>query len=115
MTLIEKQQRFTVLIAMLILHAESLGYALTFGDAYRSPEEAMRLARLGVGIVTSLHTQRLAVDFNLFIDGRYRSDSRDFEPLGLWWESQSTPEATCCWGGRFGDGNHFSVGHDGRK
>ncbi|MEH3539070.1 M15 family peptidase, partial [Enterobacter roggenkampii] len=35
MTLSEKQQLFTVLIADLIQWADSKGYRLTFGEAYR--------------------------------------------------------------------------------
>lgn len=115
MTLNEKQAAFAVLIARLILHAQTLGYALTFGEAYRSPEEAARLALAGKGVAQSLHTQRLAVDLNLFIGGVYQTGTADFEILGEWWEAQSTTDLRCCWGGRFKDGNHFSVAHDGRK
>ena len=89
-----------------------MGYELTFGEAYRSPEEAARLAKLGLGIAKSLHTQRLAVDFNLFRDGKYLSSTSAHEPLGEWWEKQ---HELCRWGGRFGDGNHYSLEHEGRK
>lgn len=117
MTLSQKQAAFTVLIAKLILFAESRGDALTFGNAYRSPEEAKRLAAEGKGIANSLHTQRLAVDFNLFRGGVFQTASEAFEPLGVWWEAQSGNGLTCCWGGRFKkpDGNHFSVEHNGVK
>ena len=50
------------MIALLILHAEMLGYKLTFGDAYRDP-------RVTYGHKDSLHRKRLAVDLNLFLDG----------------------------------------------
>lgn len=40
MTLSEKQQLFTKLIAQLILWADEKGYRLTFGEAYRTPEQA---------------------------------------------------------------------------
>lgn len=112
MTLREKQSLFVVLVARLIQHATSLDFELTFGDTYRSPEEAARLAKLGKGIAKSLHTQRLAIDLNLFKDGRYLSSSEAHRPLGEWWEQQ---HALCAWGGRFGDGNHYSVAHGGRK
>ena len=117
MTLREKQSAFVVLAARLILEATSRGYALTFGEAYRSPEEAARLAGLGKGLSNSLHTSRLAIDLNLFIDGVYKTETEDYEPLGVWWEGLSTPDLTCAWGGRFtrGDGNHFSVAHGGRR
>ena len=115
MKLSQKQQAFAVLVAKLILEAKTRKYAVTLGEAYRSPEEAARLAGQGKGIVRSLHTQRLAIDLNVFIDGIYQTRSEAYRPLGLWWEAQSTPDVPCCWGGRFGDGNHFSVAHQGRK
>ena len=117
MTLRQKQSLFVVLVAQLIQKADDNGWELTFGDAYRSPEEAARLARIGRGIKTSLHCQRLAIDFNLFIDGIYQTSSEAFKPLGEWWEMQSTNGYTCCWGGRFkrADGNHFSIEHGGRR
>jgi hypothetical protein len=116
-TLVEKQSRFAVLVARLILEADARGWAVTFGETYRSPEEADRLAKAGKGIRQSLHTKRLAVDLNLFIDGKYQTSSEAYLPLGEWWEQQSTPEVTCAWGGFFSspDGNHFSVSHEGRR
>lgn len=114
MTLREKQSLFALMVAKLIQQAHTMGYAVTLGEAYRSPEEAARLATAGKGIKASLHTQRLAIDLNLFKDGRYLSNGDDYRPLGEWWETQSGAVA-CCWGGRFQDGNHFSFAHGGRK
>lgn len=111
MTLSEKQQRFTVMIAQLILWAQQQGYGLTFGEAWRTPEQAEHNAQSGKGIRNSLHRQRLAVDFNLFVAGRYISDSSAYLPLGEYWESLGGS-----WGGRFTsrpDGNHFSLQHEG--
>lgn len=72
MTLSEKQQLFTGLIAKLITWANDRGMRLTFGEAYRTPEQAVLNAKKGSGIANSLHTQRLAVDFNLFVNGEYK-------------------------------------------
>lgn len=115
MTLAQKQQAFAVLVARLILEARDRGWAISFGEAWRSPEEAGRLAKAGKGIRRSLHTDRLAIDLNLFIGGVYQQGSAAYAPLGVWWEAQSTADLTCAWGGRFGDGNHFSVEHEGRR
>lgn len=115
MTLREKQSLFVVLIANLIDYGYAVGFEMTFGECYRSPEEAMRLAKLGKGIANSLHTSRLAIDINLFLDGKYLTKSEDYAELGLWWEAHSTKSYECCWGGRFNDGNHFSIAHAGRK
>lgn len=110
MTLRQKQSRFALMVASLIQQASVLGYEVTLAEAYRSPEEAERLAKLGKGIRNSLHTQRLAIDLNLFRDGKYLSSTESHRPLGEWWESQGGT-----WGGRFGDGNHYSLEHGGVK
>lgn len=113
MTLRQKQSLFAHLAAKLILHAYRVGYEVTLGDAYRSPEEAARQTRAGRGIAKSLHTSRLAIDLNLFKDGRYLTSSEAHRPLGEWWERQ---HPLCRWGGRFTrpDGNHYSLTHNGR-
>jgi len=64
MKLSEKQQQFTRMVADLILFAYEHGYGLTFGDAYRSP-------KVEYGHKNSLHRKRLAIDLNLFKDGKY--------------------------------------------
>lgn len=110
-----KQSAFVRLVARLIEHAYANGYECTFGEAYRSPEEAARLAKAGKGITRSLHVDRLAIDLNLFKDGKYLTLTEHYRSLGEWWEAQSTVDVICCWGGRFKDGNHFSVAHEGRK
>lgn len=111
MTLIEKQQLFTVMVANLIQWAETKGFRLTFGEVQRTPECAALNAKKGTGIANSLHTQRLAVDLNLFVNGQYKTDTKDYLPLGEYWESLGGS-----WGGRFKsrpDGNHFSLEHNG--
>lgn len=110
MTLSEKQALFTVMIAKLIFWADEHGYRLTFGEAYRTPEQAALNAKNGKGIKNSLHTQRLAVDFNLFKNGVWLNKSTDHQPLGEYWESIGGT-----WGGRFNDGNHYSLEHNGVK
>lgn len=115
MTLREKQSIFVNLVGELIFHAQKMGYALTFGETYRSKEEALRLSKLGVGIKNSLHTEKLAIDLNLFKNGIYLKDTESYLPLGEWWEDQSFGDIKCCWGGRFSDGNHFSLEHQGRR
>ena len=102
-TLGQKQRWFTGMIGELIAFAYASGYELTFGDAYRSPD-------IDYGHQNSLHKVRLAVDFNLFKDGVYLTKTSDHEPLGIFWESIGGT-----WGGRFKDGNHFSLEHDGMK
>lgn len=118
MTLRQTQSHFAKLVPRLIDKAYELGFEVTLGESYRSPEEAARLAALGKGIKNSLHTQRLAIDLNLFRNGYYLTSSESHRPLGEWWESQGG-----AWGGRFTDaqgkprpdGNHYSWAFGGRK
>jgi hypothetical protein len=113
-TLGEKQRRFVRLIGRLIEWAYANGYELTFGDAYRTPAQAEANAAAGIGIAKSLHTQRLAVDFNLFREGVFLTASEDHRPLGEFWKSLA-PDTR--WGGDFSkpDGNHYSLEFEGRK
>lgn len=114
MTTGEKQRLFTKLIGQLIDYSYKAGWELTFGDAYRDPRLAVLNAIEGKGIVHSLHSNRLAVDFNLFKDGKYLFNTEDYRLLGEFWEAL---DPLCCWGGRFSkpDGNHFSITDGGIK
>ncbi len=99
----EKQSEFAVMAAQLILKANEMGYEVTLGDAFRS--QACTHGR-----PHSLHRMRLAIDLNLFKDGRYLTATEDHRQLGMWWESIGG-----AWGGRFADGNHYSLEHNGRR
>jgi len=98
--LIKKQSEFTRKVALLILFAYEEGYTLTFGDAW-----AQSGHRIG-----SLHYDRLAIDLNLFKDGIWLKETEDHRELGEFWELLGGS-----WGGRFGDGNHYSLEYRGRK
>ena len=108
----QKQSLFALLVAELIMFAYSRGYEMTLGEAWRSEQEATRLALAGGGIRRSLHQDRLAVDLNLFHKGIWLRGTSDHAPFGQWWEQR---HPLCRWGGRFSDGNHYSLEHEGRK
>lgn len=110
-TLRQKQSRFAKNVARLIDKAHELGFEVTLGDAYRDPRVFGPLGhRRGYGHPKSAHKQRLAIDLNLFRDGQFCAETDDHKPLGEWWESQGGT-----WGGRFNDGNHYSLEHEGVK
>ena len=116
MSLSAKQQLFSRLIARLILDLTRRGFEVTFGEAYRTPEQAQLNAKRGIGIANSLHCQRLAIDLNLFENGKFLTETSEYLIAGELWESYSTMEYECAWGGRFKtnpDGNHFSISHNG--
>lgn len=108
--MVDKQSKFAAMIADLIKKSYDLGYQMTFAEAYRPPDVAQLYAKQGRGISNSLHSQRLAVDFNVFKDGKLLSNGKDFQDLGECWESIGGT-----WGGRFNDGGHFSLEHNGVK
>lgn len=110
-TLGQKQRTFTRLVGLLIEYAYQNGYELTVGDAYRDPRLHGAVGvKAGYGHAKSTHKLRLAIDFNLFKDGNYLTKTEDYTKLGEYWESLGGS-----WGGRFNDGNHFSMEHEGMR
>jgi hypothetical protein len=111
MSLGNEQRKLPLMIAQLITFAYKNGYELTFGDAYRDPRVHGEIGeKVAYGHKRSAHKQKLAVDLNLFKDGEYLTDTKDHMPLGLFWESIGG-----AWGGRFADGNHYSIEYHGIK
>ena len=111
MTLGQKQRRFARMVADLIIFAYDNGYEVTFSDAYRDPRLHGNVGvKKGYGAANSLHKERLAIDLNLFKGGRFLTNTEDHLLLGQYWESLGGS-----WGGRFNDGNHYSIEHQGRK
>ena len=100
MSLRKKQSEFVRMVALLIQFATQEGFELTFGAAWAS----------GGHKENSLHYDRLAIDLNLFRDGKWLNKTEDHEMLGLFWELIGGT-----WGGRFDDGNHYSLEYQGRK
>lgn len=103
MSLRKKQSQFARMAANLILEAYARGYEVTLGDAFRD-------ARCPYGSEVSLHKKRLAIDLNLFKDGVWLQRTEDHTEMGEYWESVGGS-----WGGRFNDGNHYSLEHQGMK
>ena len=100
------------LLPRLIDFAHQYGYELRGGTLERDERVNAILAAEGKGIANSLHGLRLAIDLHLFRNGKYLTRSEDHQALGEYWESL---HPLCRWGGRFDDGNHYSITHGGRK
>ena len=106
MTLREQQSKFAKMAAELILKAYELGYEVTLGDAFRDPRLHGDFGvKKGYGAANSFHKKRLAIDLNLFKDGKFLGSSDYHKNIGEWWESKGGT-----WGGRFKDANHYSLG-----
>lgn len=112
MMLRQKQSCFVRYVGKLFMWAHEKGYELTIDKAYRPPYTAAYYAETGNGSANSLHCLELAIDLNLFIDGKYQTKGTAYQPLGEFWEHL---DAACCWGGRFHDYRHFSYIHGKRK
>jgi hypothetical protein len=93
--LLEQRMAFSTMVPELIRKALELGFRVTIGDVFRD-------ARCLYGSKSTRHRVGLAIDLNLFRDGKYLSDTEDHAALGEWWESVGG-----IWGGRFEDGNHY--------
>jgi len=115
-----KQARFLLLVCDFIPKVTALGFTVTGGELLRTQVQADWNAKHGIGISTSLHMAKLAIDLCLYKDGVYLIRSEDYKPAGDLWKTLA-PDAR--WGGDFKDskgnpkpdGNHFSLEHEGRK
>ena len=96
MSLRKQQSEFVKAVGLLITYAYYLGYEVTFGDTYPGKYKH---------IFNSWHKKGLAIDLNLFLNGKYLRKTSDHLKLGEYWESLGGT-----WGGRFRgkDGNHYS-------
>lgn len=108
MSIVQQQTTFSLNVSKLIAHIYEQGYAVTFGDAYRSQEQANIDAAKGIGIKNSLHCQRLAIDLNLFKDDIYITDPASYKQFATYWESLNSANRS---GINFprGDANHFQM------
>ena len=93
------QRIFTRNIAKLIVYAYQNGFELTFGEAKRTREQQLIYVQTGRSqTMNSQHLKRLAVDFNVFINGNWNQDWELIKPLGDYWESLHPKNR---WGGDF--------------
>lgn len=108
------QEQFSQDVALLLQYAKAAGYGITFGEAWRTPQQAQWDADHGTGIACSLHLQRLAIDLNVFVGGVYQSDDSTgcYSSMGEHWKTLGPDHY---WGGDFArkDLDHFSISPDG--
>lgn len=106
------QEEFAQAAAKLIQKAAELGYTVTLGEAWRTPEQAQWDADHHIGIAHSLHMDRLAIDLNLFKDGVFLTTPEAYVALGTWWVTLGPAYR---YGGNFAskDYDHYSITPDG--
>ena len=113
MSAVKEQAAFLLDVARLINKATELGFQVTAGELYRTPEQQEIYVKSGRSrTMNSLHLQRRAVDLNFFKDGKLCYDKVVLAPLGAYWESLHPLNS---WGGngvKLVDTPHFSRGVD---
>lgn len=103
MTLGKKQEKFSIMLMDLLTYIHQEGYRVRMGHVFRCEN-------CKTGKKNSLHKLKLAADINLFKDGVYLAKTEDHIKFGEFWESLGGS-----WGGRFNDGNHYSLEHNGMR
>lgn len=102
------------LFAHLIDFIFEQGYEATWGEAYRTPEQAALDAQKHIGIAASLHTNRMAVDVMLFKDGVYLQDPEPYKVLADYWVTLH-PLFRAGYNFTSRDADHFSITFQGRQ
>jgi hypothetical protein len=99
MTLREARVQFTYLFSQkLISKALELGFDCAFDEITQHQNKGHKEG--------SLHYSGCAGDLLLYDkNGTYLPFTESYQELGEYWE---TLNVSCKWGGRWGDGNHFS-------
>ena len=98
--LLTKQMMFSKMVCLLMQFAHCNSYQITLGDAYRDP-------RCDYGSPDSMHRRRLAIDLNLFKDGKYLTSGKYHAKLHDFWDTIGGAERI------EGDLNHYSLEHEG--
>jgi hypothetical protein len=111
MSNVAEQAAFLLDVAKLINKATEMGFVVTGGELFRTPEQQQIHVRAGRSkTMNSLHFQRRAVDLNFFWQGKLCYDKNVLAPLGAYWESLHPLNS---WGGngvKLVDTPHFSRG-----
>jgi hypothetical protein len=108
MSLVAEQAAFLLDVAKLVNKATELGFVVTGGELYRTPEQQQIHVRAGRSkTMNSIHLKRCAIDLNFFKDGKLTYNVAALRPVGDYWESLNPKNQ---WGGNwksFKDVPHF--------
>jgi hypothetical protein len=98
MNLREARCRFSYLVAEKLLpKARELDFEYAFDEVTNHQGTGHREG--------SVHYEGCAIDLLLYLNGVYQPTTEAHRKLGEYWESV---DPNCKWGGRWGDGNHYS-------
>jgi hypothetical protein len=102
--LLDKQHKFSLMIAKLIIYAYEIGYKVTLGEGYDDDNDGHMKG--------SLHYVRLAQDLNLFKGETYLQGKEAQQAHALlhdYWDTLGGAERIS------GDLNHYSIAHNGKR
>jgi hypothetical protein len=105
----KKQHLFLLNVSKLINYATTLeGYEITGGELWRTPEQQAIYLKNGKSKATiSKHQERLAIDLNIFINGKWINNKEGYEPLAKYWKILHPSNTSGYdWGWDF---NHFEM------
>jgi peptidoglycan L-alanyl-D-glutamate endopeptidase CwlK len=98
-SLVAEQAEFLKDVAKLINKCFELGFVVTGGELFRTPEQQAIYTQKGLSKTSnSMHLKRCALDLNFFKDGKIIWDKPVLAPLGVYWESLYSKNR---WGGNF--------------
>lgn len=110
MILSEKQALFSYHVSQLLSYIYSNNLYCTFGEVYRTEEQAEIYVQQKKGIKNSQHCKKLAIDITLFKPGTpIPLDAKSYKDAGSYWKSLDIHNR---WGGDFknrSDSNHFEA------
>jgi len=108
MSLVAEQAAFMRDVARLLAKAWELGFDVTGGELFRTPEQQQLHVQAGRSrTMRSNHLRRCAIDLNFFRNGQLVQTKAGLQELGDFWESLGPKNR---WGGNwrsFVDVPHF--------
>jgi peptidoglycan L-alanyl-D-glutamate endopeptidase CwlK len=108
MSLVVEQAAFLKDVVLLLKKVEELGFVVTAGELFRTPEQQQIYVKTGRSTtMNSNHLRRCAIDLNIFKDNTLVYDINILRPLGEYWKSLNSKND---WGGfwkSFKDVPHF--------
>ena len=108
MSLVDEQAGFLKDVAKLINKCFELGFLVTGGELWRTPEQQAIYLKKGLSKTSdSMHLKRCAIDLNFLKDGVLVGKRDPLIPVGEYWQSLNPKNR---WGGNFTnivDCSHF--------
>ncbi len=100
MSLVNEQDLFLRHVAMLINKVHLMGYQVTGGELWRTPEQQEIYFKNGKSktLTASKHLNRLAIDLNFFKDGKLIVKRNELFEIGNYWEGLDDKNK---WGGNW--------------